>query len=176
MLEVDTSASANNGWLCHNEGWTIYIHHCLSHFVVVGCSVPVILCRLCLSEININSMWPCDITWWHRSGSTLAQVMACCLMATSHYLNQCWLIINEFCGIHMRAFFKEILKISKILPHFPGANKLNSNFTNCPCQVVQSFSKILHRMYSVTVMICPITCVTHIISMNHLEWYSVSKE
>ena len=28
-----------------------------------------------------------------RSGSTLAQVMAYCLMAPSHYLNQCWLII-----------------------------------------------------------------------------------
>ena len=28
-------------------------------------------------------------------GSTLAQVMACCLMASSHYLEQCWLIINK---------------------------------------------------------------------------------
>ena len=31
----------------------------------------------------------------HRSGSTLAQVMACCLRTPSHYLNQCWLIIRE---------------------------------------------------------------------------------
>ena len=30
-----------------------------------------------------------------RSGSTLAQVMACCLTAPSHYLNQCWLIISK---------------------------------------------------------------------------------
>ena len=29
------------------------------------------------------------------SGSTLAQIMACCLMAPSHYLNQCWLLISE---------------------------------------------------------------------------------
>ena len=28
-----------------------------------------------------------------RSGSTLAQAMACCLMAPSHYLNQCWFIL-----------------------------------------------------------------------------------
>ena len=27
--------------------------------------------------------------------ATLAQVMACCLMAPSHYLNQCWLIISD---------------------------------------------------------------------------------
>ena len=32
--------------------------------------------------------------WRHRSGSLLAQVMVCCLMAPSHYLNQCWLDIN----------------------------------------------------------------------------------
>ena len=30
-----------------------------------------------------------------KSGSTLAQVMACCLMAPSHYLNQYWLIISK---------------------------------------------------------------------------------
>ena len=41
-----------------------------------------------------DSLWPSDAIWGQRSGSTLAQVMACCLMATSHYLNQCWLIIN----------------------------------------------------------------------------------
>ena len=31
----------------------------------------------------------------NRSGSTLVQVMACCLTAPSHYLKQCWLIISE---------------------------------------------------------------------------------
>ena len=31
----------------------------------------------------------------HRYGSTLAQVMACCLTAPSHYLNQCWWIASE---------------------------------------------------------------------------------
>ena len=31
----------------------------------------------------------------NRSGSTLTQVMACCQMAPSHYLNQCWLLISE---------------------------------------------------------------------------------
>ena len=36
-----------------------------------------------------------DVIWRHGTRSTLAQVMACCLMAPSHYLNQCWLIIGE---------------------------------------------------------------------------------
>ena len=40
-----------------------------------------------------NSLRPSDAIWRQRSGSTLAQVMTCCLTAPSHYLNQCWLII-----------------------------------------------------------------------------------
>ena len=43
----------------------------------------------------VNSLWPSDAKWRHRFGSTLAQVMACCLTAPSHYLNQCWLHMNE---------------------------------------------------------------------------------
>ena len=43
----------------------------------------------------LNSLWPRNAIRRHRSGSTLAQVMACCLTAPSHYLNQCWLIISK---------------------------------------------------------------------------------
>ena len=43
-----------------------------------------------------KSLWPSDIyIRQHWSGSTLAQVGACCLMAPSHYQNQWWLPINE---------------------------------------------------------------------------------
>ena len=48
------------------------------------------LCSLCF-----NSLGPGDAIWPHRSGSTLVQVIACCLTAPSHYLNQCWLIISK---------------------------------------------------------------------------------
>ena len=49
----------------------------------------------------LSGVWYGDIThcglvtpyiWCHRSGSTLVQVMAYCLTAPSHYLNECWLI------------------------------------------------------------------------------------
>ena len=40
-------------------------------------------------------MRPSDTIWWHRSGWTLAQVMACCLMVPSHFLDQYWLIISK---------------------------------------------------------------------------------
>ena len=42
----------------------------------------------------VNSLRPSDAIWRQWSGSTLSQVMVCCLTAPSHYLNQCWLIIS----------------------------------------------------------------------------------
>ena len=51
-----------------------------------------------LSHIS-HSMYKGLVTPWRQwrqwSRSTLVQVMACCLTASSHYLNQCWLIISE---------------------------------------------------------------------------------
>ena len=40
----------------------------------------------------LNAMWP---SWYQRSWSTLVQIMACCLMAPSLYLNRCRLIISK---------------------------------------------------------------------------------
>ena len=44
---------------------------------------------------RVNSLGPSDAIWHCRSWSTLVQVMAYCLTAPSHYLNQCWLIISK---------------------------------------------------------------------------------
>ena len=82
--------------------------------------------------VEINWLWTSDVILWHRSGSTLAQIMACCWMAPNHYLNQCWLINSEFFYIPFGPITQQIqmisisevrLKISffKILPHFSGA-------------------------------------------------------
>ena len=56
----------------------------------------------------------------YRVWPTLAQVMACCLTAPSHYLNQCWLIIGRvrFCAIRL----KQDLLLSP---------KVNTRPTNC---------------------------------------------
>ena len=43
----------------------------------------------------INSSWTNDPIWHQRSWATHGQVMACCLISPSHYLNQCWLLTNE---------------------------------------------------------------------------------
>ena len=60
---------------------------------------------------HVNSLWHSDAIWQLRSGSTLAQLMVCCLTAPSHYLNQCWLI-NWLRGMHLRASSQEVPKNS----------------------------------------------------------------
>ena len=51
--------------------------------------------RWSCGHIYYNSFYPNDAIWWQRSGSTLVQVMASCLTAPNHYLNQYWLIISK---------------------------------------------------------------------------------
>ena len=73
----------------------------------------------------LNSLGPIDIILWHRSESTLAQVMARCLMSPSHYLNQFDLSLVRPVAA------TKCLKITywKILLHLPGANELISTLS-----------------------------------------------
>ena len=63
---------------------------------------------------HIKSLWPNDAIWWQRSGSTLAQVMACCLTAPSHYLNQCWLTISK---VHWHSFEYSFTRDTSAINH-----------------------------------------------------------
>ena len=63
--------SASHDIPCHPQ---IIFHHRLS-------------CRIYEVMPVVNSLWLSDAIWCHRSVSTLAQVMACCLTAPSHYQN-----------------------------------------------------------------------------------------
>ena len=62
-----------------------------------------------------NSLWPSDTIWRQRSGSTLAQVMACCLTAQSHYLNQCWLIIS---GVQWHSYQGNFTRDASTINHW----------------------------------------------------------
>ena len=86
--------------------------------------------------VSVNSLWPSDAIRRQETESALAQVMACCLTASSHYLNHVDLSSVRCCGIHQRALSREDLKIpiSKtrlkitfLESHLdlPGANELN---------------------------------------------------
>ena len=72
-----------------NQNTNISIHKNASEIIV--CEMSSILSR------GDESTHCGLVTSYGDTGSrsTLAQVMACCLMAPSHYLNQCWLMISE---------------------------------------------------------------------------------
>ena len=55
------------------------------------------LCTFCtsapvISSSCISSVWPVDAIWRHRPGSTLGQVMVCCLTTSTH----CLILSAEF--------------------------------------------------------------------------------
>ena len=89
----------------------------------------------CSAVICFNLLSPSDAVWQQRSGSTLAQVMACCLLAPGHYQNLCWLIISKVLWhssegnsqeITQPPFTKHSLKMTflKLNWNPPGANEL----------------------------------------------------
>ena len=99
-------------WLYLGNGWgpsgnkplpssmltTFLSPYGISHFRL---KCELLVCEVCsfLQPCQtFNSLGPSNAIWWQRSGSTLAKVMACCLTAPSHYLNQCWLIISKVLG------------------------------------------------------------------------------
>ena len=63
----------------------LIIFHILAYLSLIHV-VHVRKCT-CIFIPLINTLWPSDAMWRHISGLTLAQVMACCLTAPSHYLN-----------------------------------------------------------------------------------------
>ena len=91
----------------------------------------------CWLITELNSLQLSDTIWRHRSWSTLAQVMACCLTAPSHYLNQCRLIISKVQCNSLRAIWQDItpatnlteftVKISylRFISIIPGTNELS---------------------------------------------------
>ena len=70
---------------------------------------------------HINLLWPSDVKWWHKPVSTWAQVMARCLTAPSHYLNQCWHIISKVHWHSSEPISREILQ--------PSITKINWKVT-----------------------------------------------
>ena len=84
----------------------------------------------------VNSVAHSDAIYECRTWSTLVQIMACCLTAPSHYLNQRWLIISEVQLYSLESNPPKMLKILvirvcckiaylKLLPCLSVDNKLN---------------------------------------------------
>ena len=105
LYSIDTLDVYWNGTLCRGHGcvrrrsisciWqkkTRFGQFSISSFCVFNC-VAIINAVDFGSPFAFNPLWPNDAIWRQGSRSTLVQLMACCLTAPRHYLNQCWLII-----------------------------------------------------------------------------------
>ena len=89
---------------------------------------------------QFNSLWPSDAIWRQRSGSTLAQVMACCLThqaITWTNVDLSWVRVYDN---HLTAISPEISQASiddisfkiaylKFHSNLPGANELRTCFS-----------------------------------------------
>ena len=86
----------------------------MSQASVIQCSIltNILLWFLAITQYILISLCPSDTIGQHRSRSTLAELMACCLVAPNHYLSQCWLTSGRSCGINAKAISWEMLKIS----------------------------------------------------------------
>ena len=116
-------------------------------------------CWLWYIHLKQNGMlthWPYGCR--QRSGPTLDQVMACCLTAPSHYLNQCWLINTTVLwhsseGFIMRRYEdtykqnKNEILIFKITCRFPMDQCVNcdSFWTNGLPKLTVQFSAEVNR-------------------------------
>ena len=149
-------------WLVH---WICQFHQ-TSSWMQVHC--------LCSRLTWVNEAICCHRTC--RTWSILIQVMAWCLTATSHYLNQCWLITVRASGIHLNTILQEMLKVSildmslkitnsKLQPHPPrtefpalGQKRVTG------CTLIQA------------IMTFWLTCISNRMAADFKQWSIVSCE
>ena len=80
---------------CHYLGFFCWCPGNAGHQVISSLGIDIAIFEYSgFNTRKFNLLWPNDTIGQHKSGSTLAQVMACCLMAPNHYLNQCWVVID----------------------------------------------------------------------------------
>ena len=83
--------SGNNLTDTKHKGFT-FLYLYFSKFLPADANY---LCHKQLSNNWVNSLATSDALWVHETWSSLFQVMAWCHQAPSHYLNQCWCIIDR---------------------------------------------------------------------------------
>ena len=86
--------------------------------------------------MDIKSLWPRNPICQYSSVSTLAQVMACCLRATSHYLKAMWTYqrcSGEQCFKVCLSLFHNVsseITFLKCFVHLPGVSEVNMDCVN----------------------------------------------
>ena len=121
-----------------------------------------------------NSLLPIDAIWHHRSGSTLILAMACCLMAWSHYLNQCWLTINEALWHFAEGSFAE--NVPDII-HYRMFQKLHIQKYCYMSQGPKSYGGAEFRVQSMVLSdtLSATTCVRCLCLPGNISWVDARK-
>ena len=117
----------NNTWTSEHKSHTApFPYPTMHHFVTVICTFSHFCYKMMHFGIFVRCIvgfgrWitcctnpthiPCHNIRRHRYGSTLAQVMAFCLKAPSHYLTNVDSPLVRFCGIHLRAISHRMHKL-----------------------------------------------------------------
>ena len=65
--------------------------------------------------VRVNSPQTSETLWGHKSGSTFDLVMVCCLTTSSHYMNQCWLVISELLWRYPVAIYMKIIRCTSLI-------------------------------------------------------------
>ena len=131
----------------HCVMYTEIMNKIYPHAKLTKCNKMLIVCM----NTGVNSLRTSDAIWRNKSGSTSAQVMACCLTAPTHYLNQCWLQSRQVAftrgQFHKRYINNQSLKL---------AWKLSSqNFINISQGPMSSWKIIGPRWVRPTAAIIP---------------------
>ena len=100
---------------------SFYISETQWHKIVDLCQVTIPW----LIMFIVNPLQPTDAIWQHRSGSTLARVMAWCLRAPSHYMNHFFFTISE---IHWHSSEGNFTRDTSTLNHWNYPENYLSKF------------------------------------------------
>ena len=97
----------------------------------------------------LNSLWRRDAKCRHKSGSTLAQVIAWHLTVPRHYLNQCWLNVSKAhwhssAGNFTRDTRPSITEISLKFPSPHFIHISQGTTATVKCQQTSIISQLLH--------------------------------
>ena len=80
------------------------------------------------SGYSVNSLLISATIAWHWFESTLAEVTTCCLTAPSHYLKQCWLIINGVL-LHSTLPRDQFIEIAEVINSYSELDLYTCEFT-----------------------------------------------
>ena len=121
---------------------------------------------------------PSDSMWWHRSGITLAQVMACRVVEASHSLQQCWIARLRIFSLKLQIRHVDQLQWYKPLINFQNytdilriSNLIDSRF----CGITQEMMNMDPVLVNAACLKIAHGGCPHNVSLNSGQWLSRNK-